>query len=141
MTNICNCAIACLGAWTSRWETGETIPNSGSSEHEGIVISDLVAAVYENSAKQAAAATKKYLGGDRAKMTKRERALFVQEAVRHYAHPPHHEADADESFSSWYSAEDAAFILALAAAALAEVASRAEADTHGVLPRGATADQ
>ncbi len=77
-----------------------------------------------DSAKQASAATKKYLTGARAKMTKRERALFVQEAVRHYAHPPHHETDANSHSESWYSAEDAAFILALAAAVLGEVASR-----------------
>lgn len=81
---------------------------------------------FENSAREAAAATKKYFGGERAKMTKRERALFLQEAVRHYAHPPHHDAGAEEFPGNWYSAEDAGFILALAAAVLAEVTSRAE---------------
>lgn len=72
--------------------------------------------------KDAALAAKEYFAGDRKKMTKDQRALFVQEAVRHYAHPPHHVED--DGNDAWYSAEDAAFTVALASAVLAQASSQ-----------------
>jgi hypothetical protein len=72
------------------------------------------------------AAVAKYNSTERKKMTKLERALFVQEAVRHYAHPAHHvEASGSES---WYSSTDAAFTLALASAVLSEALTHCAGD-------------
>ncbi|MEI2623774.1 MAG: hypothetical protein V9G23_07615, partial [Giesbergeria sp.] len=65
-----------------------------------------------------AAAAEKY-HANRKQMTKEERALFVQEAIRHYAHPPHH-AEGPQS-QRWYSSSDAALCLGMASALLAEV--------------------
>jgi hypothetical protein len=74
--------------------------------------------------KAAAAAVEKY-GTNRRAMSKRERALFVQEAIRHYSHPPHHATGGSEQ--DWYSSTDAALALALASACLADNLARREA--------------
>lgn len=81
----------------------------------------------EGTAKLAAAAVEKYRT-DRRSMTKLERALFVQEAIRHYAHPPHH---AGESEATWYSSSDAALSLGMASAFLAEALARISNDKAG----------
>lgn len=52
-------------------------------------------------------------------MTKSERSLMLQEAVRHYSHPAHH-VDKATGNPEWYSRSDAMFILATSAAAFAE---------------------
>jgi hypothetical protein len=70
----------------------------------------------------AASAVKKYTGGDRKRMTRAERALFIQEALRHFAHPAHHVEDDDSG--EGFSDTDAAFALGLASASLAEAAAR-----------------
>lgn len=70
----------------------------------------------------ATAAVKKYTGGDRRRMTRAERALFIQEALRHFAHPAHHAED--DGSGEGFSDADAAFALGLASASLAEAAAR-----------------
>lgn len=70
----------------------------------------------------AAMAVKKYTSGDRRKMTRSERAMFIQEALRHFAHPAHHVDD--DGRSDGFSDADAGFALGLASASLAEAAAR-----------------
>jgi hypothetical protein len=61
---------------------------------------------------------------DRRRMTKRERALVVNEAALHYSHPAHHVNEEGETFD--YGRRDAAFMLALASAVVANGAGGAE---------------
>jgi hypothetical protein len=84
----------------------------------------VIEGVWEAQALQepAANAVKKYTSGERKKMTRAERALFIQEALRHFAHPAHH-VGGDES-DQGFSDTDAAFSLGLASACLAEAAAR-----------------
>lgn len=72
-----------------------------------------------------ATSIKKFKDGGAAKesMTKLERSLFVQEAVRHYAHPSHH-VEKNSGSDEWYSRSDAAFMMAMASAVLAEAVAR-----------------
>ncbi len=70
--------------------------------------------------KQEAGAATAQFKKDKELMNKRQRGLLIQEAVRHYAHPPHHVSDD----SHWYSSVDAAYILSMAAAVVAEAISR-----------------
>jgi hypothetical protein len=65
-----------------------------------------------------------FSGGDRKKMNKKERALVVNEAARHYAHPAHH-VDADGQVFE-YGRRDATFMLALASAIVANGAGGVE---------------
>lgn len=67
-------------------------------------------------------AVKKYTSTERRKMTRAERAMFIQEALRHFAHPAHHVED--DGRSDGFSDTDAAFALGLASASLAEAAAR-----------------
>jgi hypothetical protein len=62
-------------------------------------------------------------GDVRKSMTKKERALVVQEAVRNYTHLAHHVADGSGA-PEWYSRSDATFVLTLASAAFVEAATR-----------------
>jgi hypothetical protein len=78
-------------------------------------------AVRGDTAKLAAATVEKYRT-DKKGMTKVERSLFVQEAIRHYAHPPHHAGG--DSDAAWYSNSDAALSLGMASAFLAEALAR-----------------
>lgn len=56
---------------------------------------------------------------DKESMTKSERSLVVQEAVRHYSHPAHH-VDKATGHAEWYSRDDAMFVLATSSAVFAE---------------------
>ena len=56
-------------------------------------------------------------------MSKAERSLMVQEAVRHYSHPAHH-VDKETGSPEWYNRDDAMFILATSAAVFAEAIAR-----------------
>lgn len=60
-------------------------------------------------------------------MTKTERSLLVQEAVRHYSHPAHH-VDKTTGSPEWYSRDDAMFILATSSAVFAEALARSPGD-------------
>lgn len=70
------------------------------------------------------AATEMFTRGDRKKMTKRARALLVNEAALHYSHPAHHVGEDGEMFD--YGRRDAAFMLALASAVVANGAGGGE---------------
>lgn len=74
---------------------------------------------------QVRSATAKYREGrqEREAMSKRERGLLVQEAVRHYTHLAHHVAEGNGA-PEWYSRGDATFSLALATAVFAEAVAR-----------------
>lgn len=61
---------------------------------------------------------------DKQSMTKSERSLVVQEAVRHYSHPAHH-VDKATGSPEWYSRDDAVFVLATSSAVFAEALARA----------------
>ena len=61
---------------------------------------------------------------DRRAMTKIARALVVNEAALHYSHPAHHVNEEGEAFD--YGRRDAAFMLALASAVVANGAGGAE---------------
>jgi hypothetical protein len=63
------------------------------------------------------AAIAEFTKGERRRMTKRARALLVNEAALHYSHPAHHVDDDGETFD--YGRRDAAFMLALASAVVA----------------------
>jgi hypothetical protein len=58
-------------------------------------------------------------------MTKAERSLMVQEAVRHYSHPAHH-VDKATGSPEWYSRDDAMFVLATSSAVFAEALARSD---------------
>lgn len=60
-------------------------------------------------------------------MTKAERSLMVQEAVRHYSHPAHH-VDKATGNPEWYSRDDAMFVLATSAAVFAEAIAQSADD-------------
>ncbi len=60
---------------------------------------------------------------DRKSMTKSERSLVIQEAVRHYSQLAHH-VDKSTGHPEWYSRNDAMFILATSSAVFAEAISR-----------------
>lgn len=63
-------------------------------------------------------------------MTKAERSLMVQEAIRHYSHPAHH-VGKDTGSPEWYSRDDAVFVLATSSAVFAEALGRAsQFDDH-----------
>lgn len=66
------------------------------------------------------AAIAEFTTGERRRMTKRARALLVSEAVLHYSHPAHHVDDDGKTFD--YGRRDAAFMLALACAVVANAA-------------------
>lgn len=70
------------------------------------------------------AAIEAFARGDRRKMTKKARALVVNEAVLHYSHPAHHVNEEGETFD--YGRRDAAFMLALTSAVVANGAGGAE---------------
>lgn len=57
-------------------------------------------------------------------MSKSERSLLVQEAVRHYSHPAHH-VDKETGSPEWYNRDDAIFVLATGSAVFAEALARA----------------
>jgi hypothetical protein len=67
------------------------------------------------------AAMETFARGDRKTMSKKARALVVNEAALHYSHPAHHVDDDGQTFD--YSRRDAAFMLALASAVVANGAS------------------
>lgn len=56
-------------------------------------------------------------------MSKVERSLMLQEAVRHYSHPAHH-VDKVTGNPEWYSRSDAMFVLATSASVFAEAIAR-----------------
>jgi hypothetical protein len=56
---------------------------------------------------------------DKESMSKSERSLVIQEAVRHYSHPAHH-VDKATGFPEWYSRDDTMFVLATSSAVFAE---------------------
>jgi hypothetical protein len=70
-------------------------------------------------------ATGKFRDGrdSRESMTKQERALLVQDAIRHYTHLAHH-VDEESGTPEWYSRGDAVFVLTLATAAFSEAVAR-----------------
>ena len=70
------------------------------------------------------AAIVEFTSGERRRMTKRARALLVNEAALHYSHPAHHVDDDGETFD--YGRRDAAFMLALASAVVANGADNSE---------------
>jgi hypothetical protein len=80
-------------------------------------------------ADQVRAATNKFRDSREAResMTKRERGLVVQEAVRHYTHLAHHVDEVDGA-SEWYSRADAVFVLALATAVFSDALARHSID-------------
>lgn len=63
------------------------------------------------------AAIETFTKGERTKMTKKARALLVNEAALHYAHPAHHVNEEGLAFD--YGRRDATFMLALASAVVA----------------------
>lgn len=63
------------------------------------------------------AALETFSRGDRKKMTKKARALVVNEAALHYSHLAHHVDDNGKTFD--YGRRDASFMLALASAVVA----------------------
>jgi hypothetical protein len=62
--------------------------------------------------------------GERKKMTKRARALVINEAALHYSHPAHHVDEAGEAID--YGRRDATFMLALASVVVANGAGGLE---------------
>jgi hypothetical protein len=62
-------------------------------------------------------AVETFARGDRKSMTKKQRAFVVNEAALHYSHPAHHVDDDGKTFD--YGRRDAAFMLALASAVVA----------------------
>lgn len=70
------------------------------------------------------AALETFTRGDRRKMTKKARALVVNEAALHHSHPAHHVDDDGETID--YGRRDATFMLALASAVVANGAGGAE---------------
>jgi hypothetical protein len=69
-------------------------------------------------------ALKTFAGGDRTGMSKQARALVVNEAARHYAHPAHHVDSEGDLFE--YGRRDASFMLALASAVVANAMAEVE---------------
>ncbi|HWI83847.1 hypothetical protein [Ramlibacter sp.] len=100
------------------------------------VMDSLVASSGEKEIVRAAASKYRESRETRESMTKRERALFLQEAARHYTHLAHHVNEQDGA-PEWYSRGDATFCLALASAALSESVARQAAGLDAPTSDGA----
>jgi len=74
------------------------------------------------------AALESFTKGDRKKMTKKARALLVNEAVLHYAHPAHHVNEEGIAFD--YGRRDANFMIAFASAVVANGAGDSGQISH-----------
>lgn len=87
------------------------------------VLDSMVATSGERDAIRDAVSKFRGLKEVREGMSKQERALLVQDAIRHYTHLAHHVDDQSGS-PEWYSRGDAAFLLTLASAAFSEAVAR-----------------
>jgi hypothetical protein len=105
------------------------------------VMDSLVAAAGEREIVRSAASKYRESRETRESMTKRERALFLQEAARHYTQLAHHVNEQDGA-PEWYSRGDATFCFALATAAFSEAVARQAAGldvpTSGGVHKGAS---
>jgi hypothetical protein len=87
------------------------------------IMDSLATSSGEKDAIRAAASKFRESRETRESMTKRERALLVHDAVRHYTHLAHH-VDESNGSAEWYSRGDAIFVLTLATAAFSEAVAR-----------------